>query len=335
MIINKKIKSLFSFLFLICIFCLVFLGLSNKYKNDTYSNLNIKYTITEPYKYPVIPGTKEWNLLNDHQEMIDACYIEPEFLSKMTTEALVETVITYPLFVDAFAYDTFDVGLQKISRYFAGIDELLSREDAYEVLEKFYNNSDLLVEGNYKTYISCLLRYIDNSFDNFRGLTYLPDTVLTPNNTAVAVYVGCDWDDWGYSQSDVISIQTINNAYVTTYNASMLNSIDPSYNCHSYAWYQQSNNNKWMNDPSAYTSDGSYSASYPVNGRKITYNTVSNKTTSLEHSGIISLAGATIDSMYVTSKWGCGALFYHKAKKCPYYSDGVYNYTSFSYWKLN
>ena len=36
MIINKKIKSLFSFLLLICIFCLVFLGLSNKYKNDTY-----------------------------------------------------------------------------------------------------------------------------------------------------------------------------------------------------------------------------------------------------------------------------------------------------------
>ena len=41
--------------------------------------------------------------------------------------------------------------------------------------------------------------------------------------------------------------------------ATIVASASKKYNCHSYAWYLSSTNNKyWMNDPSKYMSDGSY-----------------------------------------------------------------------------
>ena len=95
------------------------------------------YTITEPYQYPVVPGMEEWKNFKSLQEMSNACQIPDDILSNMTTEALVETVVHYPLFINAFAYDIPQVGLSHIKEYYNGLQELYTRDDAIEKIEAF------------------------------------------------------------------------------------------------------------------------------------------------------------------------------------------------------
>lgn len=98
------------------------------------------------------------------------------------------------------------------------------------------------------------------------------------------------------------------------------------YNCHSYAWYQQSPSNPyWIGlvnptDEDPYWSDGSYylvargdarSGSLPPTvktGDKVSY-------VNSEHSAVVHYSGAFI------SKWGPGPLMIHLPEDCPYTAD--------------
>ena len=108
-------------------------------------------------------------------------------------------------------------------------------------------------------------------------------------------------------------------------NATKLRSASFKYNCHSYAWYSTSSSNTWwMNDPTEYMSDGSYTRSYsPATYQKVYYPNPGN-----EHSGVItSISGSNIT---VTSKWGAFGLYRHAEMDCPYFS--MYLNT---YWSVN
>lgn len=50
--------------------------------------------------------------------MIEATHVDSEILEKMSTPALVETVVTYPLFVNVNAYQTLESGVEEVSEYF-------------------------------------------------------------------------------------------------------------------------------------------------------------------------------------------------------------------------
>lgn len=100
------------------------------------------------------------------------------------------------------------------------------------------------------------------------------------------------------------------------YGVTLLSMGDCRYNCHSYAWYVASNSNQyWMDDPSPYMSDGSYSkTSSPSSNKRIYYNGT--------HSGIM------IDSTKVKSKWGNMGVFNHHINSVP--SD--YDTQNITYW---
>ncbi|HPY36688.1 MAG TPA: hypothetical protein PLH38_02535 [Clostridia bacterium] len=109
------------------------------------------YTINEPYQYPVVPGMKEWSNFKSLQKMSEACQIPNDILPNMTTEALVETIVHYPLFVNAFAYDIPKLGLSHIKEYFNGLQELYTRADAVEKLKAFINEKiPDMEDGKYK-----------------------------------------------------------------------------------------------------------------------------------------------------------------------------------------
>ena len=95
----------------------------------------IEYSITEAYQYPVVPGMKEWKKLNSLQEKAESCQIPEDILGDMTTEALIETVVNYPLFINVFAYDNKKTGLEHVKGYFNGLQELYERVDAIEKME--------------------------------------------------------------------------------------------------------------------------------------------------------------------------------------------------------
>lgn len=104
--------------------------------------------------------------------------------------------------------------------------------------------------------------------------------------------------------------------------AQIIGTPNRNYNCHSYAWYSQSQSNPyWMEDPSTYMNDGSYrKISDFQRNAKIYYGNA----TLGKHSGVCYTEGR------VYSKWGAGCLVLHKWMNCPYYNAA----TPVSYWIL-
>lgn len=104
------------------------------------------YTITEPYVYDVVPGTDQWNELTP-QERHTACYVSAGIAENMTTEALIETVLEYPYWINVYAFDSLDLGIEMISSYFPPLPELLGRSDAITELREYSANRSVFTRS--------------------------------------------------------------------------------------------------------------------------------------------------------------------------------------------
>ncbi len=94
--------------------------------------------LSESYVYPVIPGTDEWKELQTHEEMLEVSQIPDDILCQMTTEALVQTVLDYPLSLDMLLFDTYKQGFKAVYGGFNGLRELVDRKDSGSELLKRY-----------------------------------------------------------------------------------------------------------------------------------------------------------------------------------------------------
>ena len=92
--------------------------------------------IDTPYVYPIQPGTEEWAKLDSLDAKIAACKVEPELMNSMTTEALLETVLDYPLLPNIYAFGSAELGIGSVSGYFEGLQMLRDRENAAECIQK-------------------------------------------------------------------------------------------------------------------------------------------------------------------------------------------------------
>lgn len=138
-------------------------------------------------------------------------------------------------------------------------------------------------------------------------------TVRTPKGTSVTVINNSSITDWSTSEKSALNSQ-----YAKAYpNAYRLRDPSKKYNCHSYAWYSTSTSNYyWMNNPSAYMTDGSYSkASTEKAGNKVTWKSSSGE---IIHSGIFATYQGGGPYKACTSKWGQLGLYNHKLADCPY-----------------
>ncbi len=162
------------------------------------------------------------------------------------------------------------------------------------------------------------------------------NTIYTPNGNEVS-YVH------SFNQT-LTNAERVNmhNQVKQTYNLSDSNLIDQatySYNCHSYAWYNQlvSSNNIWLNYPDSYIEDFSYNKASTVQENYILCyinKGFYNKDTVFDsygeyisHSAIIQNVGSGFDinnientfhELDVISKWGAYGLYTHSAENCPY-----------------
>lgn len=91
--------------------------------------------VNTPYEYPVVPGTEEWVGLTSLSEKIEACAVDTDLMASMTTPALLETVLDYPLLVNMLAFNTEEEGIASVSEYFEGLPMLLGRSDAPECMQ--------------------------------------------------------------------------------------------------------------------------------------------------------------------------------------------------------
>jgi hypothetical protein len=115
-----KILSLFLVAIAILVFAIMAFG----------GEQNSKPATDVAYDFPIKPGTEAWKKFTSHDEMLAATQIPADVLKGMSTRALVETCLNYPLYGDMMAYNSLQQGLDAVISRFNGLQELLKREDA-------------------------------------------------------------------------------------------------------------------------------------------------------------------------------------------------------------
>ncbi|MDO4733415.1 MAG: hypothetical protein Q4B50_07885 [Bacillota bacterium] len=283
----------------------------------------IEYPFTEPYEYPIVPGTDEWAELDSLSEMIDACHVPQMALDNMTTEASLETVFNYPLLGNIFAYDSAQKGFEKVRCYCNGLQELWFRTDLVQILENLLSTDSFEEDYNIaqRTLVTVLL-------DNLQGsiaaspmfLNYTLVDRNTPRGSWVIFYGNMTWQDHGLTEEEAEEqCEMLHDPYVDRGAIVVSGGVDPSYNCHSYTFYLAStSNNLWLDGDEAeiYITDGSYNlvTDGAEAGDKAWYG--------VDHSGIV--RRVQNGRVYVRSKWGFGGIYEHDSAICPYeVEDGI------------
>ncbi|MBR3469630.1 MAG: hypothetical protein IKH28_08055 [Lachnospiraceae bacterium] len=103
-------------------------------------------TVTMPWEYPIQPGSEEWKAL-DITEAVAMLDVPKDVVYSMTTKALFETVMTYPLIDNIYGYDSVHFGITATKNSFFALEAFLEREDALEVL---YDDLSACYDSLYK-----------------------------------------------------------------------------------------------------------------------------------------------------------------------------------------
>ena len=188
------------------------------------------------------------------------------------------------------------------------VTETLSTESLEEVEKIVKENYEMQLANKDDTLSLSYSGYYESLADQQDIELYdYGTTVSTPNGSSVNVIVRTG-TDYAYNNRTAIK-NSIEHNYP---GASVVGNATIKYNCHAYAWAHRTN--VWMNNPSKYWTDGSYSleaSNSPTDvGQKVYY-----PGSGKEHSGnVISLSGNTI-----RSKWGEQSLVEHSVGNCPYF----------------
>lgn len=339
---KKKVRV--SLLTLVCVLCISSLTAFAEEENEDMINEEtlVSYYIDQVYEYPVLPGSEEWKEFDNHVDKMNACMIPEEILCHMTTEALLETVLAYPLLGNMFIWDTTQEGYEFVLRNFNGLQELMERDDLAVVLETQLT-SECAVNSDYNTYQQsfadkALQVFIINNEDISPVISMNPitenvsinaasATVYTPKGSAVTAVTGVTFDFLGITAADIAEKEEY---FATAFpNAVEIISRNPAYNCHSYAWYGNGAVcGYWIDNITPYITDGSYSqVTVPLyGGEKVLY-TDPSFTHSLQY--IHTAIYISSSSSACKSKWGPYGVYQHGIYDCPYYESGI----NITYWR--
>ena len=128
----------------------------------------------DPFFYEVVDGVIDFEYLESvmtPQERRNSYYVSAEEASKMTTEALVETVLNYPYLSDIYAFNTLQQGIASVSAGFPALPELLSRPDANKAIQNYLKNNNIQYNTNGDNLLKAheagvLQEYINRSMKN-------------------------------------------------------------------------------------------------------------------------------------------------------------------------
>lgn len=265
----------------------------------------------------------------------------------MSDEELVKAVLDFPFIIDLFLVDDYKVAAQSIYQNSDAFRELVSRNNAKDILlnwiegKSTYDVRKITAEEELqREEIMILLMYTDDlletlteddvqvldGFSNMISVAWeetplqaVGISVQTPKGTAVPYETpGC----WHLVSN---FHEKLDEDMVNTYNVTLVSPGTCKYNCHSYAWYSTSTTNTvWIDDPSAYMTDGSYIkllsglstfTSYVDNGAKVYYGTLDSKL----HSAILTSEASNVPlaNRTATSKWGRAGVFVHNVSNVP------------------
>ncbi len=96
------------------------------------------------WKYPIVPGTKEWTELKSQEKIIAVQQIPEIILKKMTTEEVYHAWLDLPGRMEILAFNSMQIGFNLVKKRYNVLNELLNRKDAGSViLSKFDKLSPL------------------------------------------------------------------------------------------------------------------------------------------------------------------------------------------------
>lgn len=300
---KNKLLSLMLAIALMMSFCVVIVSATDA------DNQNVTYTVHEAYDYPVVPGTVEWNALTSLEEKASACAVDEDLMAAMTTSALLETVLNYPMLVNIYAFNSIEAGVRSVSKYFSGIQLLAEREDAVTCILQHTQAMTYAEDDATATVDQLNLRTLERYIQNL-GIS---PVISTPGGSPVDSLYNLTWSNHGITYSEAVAAQ---NQYLQIFpNIRVISNPAPAYNCHSYAWYSTSTSNKyWINDPDIYMGDGSYTkTTSPAVGNKVYW---SNSNPEDNHSAIVHAKSGS--SITCISKWGVLGVYTHSLNDCPY-----------------
>jgi len=94
------------------------------------------------WDYPIKRGTEEWYRLTP-QERIEALQVPEEVLEKITTEKLVELVITFPSYINFAAWESPQRGFEALVERYNIFEPLLLSKDAGKYLLAAYKDAGM------------------------------------------------------------------------------------------------------------------------------------------------------------------------------------------------
>lgn len=346
------------------ILCLTLTVLLSCFLNHTSSANEIDKSASEiketfvqyEYVYPITPESDDWF---DYtvREKVEMLRIPEQTLINMTDEELIAAIISYPYLVDIYLYSNYvSDGIETVRTYFSALDELLSRDTGLNAIGTYFtstssastmsaspqNHPSYSFEQNALAdiYLACNSYQAKSAYREPERLHF----ILTPNGTDLypAIYT----EEHTHTEHQQIDINKI----VSVYGATLIEPGSCVYNCHYFAWHLKGNVNAdihaWLDDPSAYMTDGSYSRIYSgsINtwhyetsiryGDIIFYGSISNPgECNTWHSAICiynSVTGGPIASVTCISKWGRYGVFQHAMGNVP----AGYDTSHISAWRI-
>lgn len=345
---------------------------------QTKSITTDKFTDERPIVFLPASDMKSWTDIGPLEKRFAACEVPASRLDRMTTEALLKSMINYPLNYLVFVYNSPKAAIDIIIENSPLHQEFLSRDDAAEVFVNMYASAEMdfcLDKSNYDGDYT-RLSYTNALFlDHFVGSKVLPGLgeasiksklseavrtklvsrvqnetifsmfsieplltidrveslgVASISTRASVVSTVIVYTPWGQeitaftmSSTSPAEAAYMENQATSEYPSAIVRGPATwSYNCHSYAWHNQStDNNVWIN---SYLSDPSDKQieRYWTNDL---YDEVQMNSPDTEivyyangdHSAI------TLANGNYQSKWGAWPLMEHSSEDCPYNSTGL------------
>ena len=100
--------------------------------------LRDSYNISDPYEYPVTTDSEQWSSFTTTAQMFAACEVPEDVAENTSTEALLQTVLDYPMLVTVLVQNDQDAKYDMLFEYNAAFRELIERQDAKDVIAKRY-----------------------------------------------------------------------------------------------------------------------------------------------------------------------------------------------------
>lgn len=109
--------------------CLIINGIFYFRKKIAIENLG-----DNPYQYPVISGTKSWELLTNLDDKLEVCQIPQSILDNMETNNLVKSIVDNPLLGRVLYFNTYSFGYITVKNDLNCLQTLEDRGDASQCL---------------------------------------------------------------------------------------------------------------------------------------------------------------------------------------------------------